>query len=380
MDLGKLHEDVCISINTPITKTPIIVDLQLFGEKTEKPTSKKKSDARKDGNVVKSKDLTSAIQLLAVLVGFNILKDGLSENVVKYTQTIFQLIAEPDRLSEIQFLMKVMRETIETLLIVILPILFISMATAVIVLYAQVGVLFTVKPIQPKLSKINPLSGFKRLFSLNSLVELAKSIIKASLLLLIAGTYLHGRKDEFFGLLHFNLGQILFVFWDVIYHLMIRVSIFLIVVGVLDYMFKRWKNEKDLRMTKQEVKDEYKQSEGDPKLKAKIKQKQREMAVSRMMQEVPKADVIITNPTHYAVAVLYDPDKNDAPMVVAKGKNLIAQRIKDIANDNDIPIVENKPMARALYAQVEWGEVIPETLYHGVAEILAYVYRLKEKN
>ncbi len=375
MDLGKLYENVCVSI-----KTPLDVNLQLFGEKTEKPTSKKRQDARKDGNVVISKDLTGAIQLLAVLVGINMLKYGLSQDVVKYTRTIFQLIAEPDRLSEIQYLMKIMQETIFALLMVILPILGISMVTAVVVLYSQVGVLFTTKPLVPKLSKINPISGFKKMFSLNALMELAKSILKAALLLIIAGTYLLSRKSELFTLLHLNIGQITAILWDVVYNLMLRVVLFLIVIGVADYVYKRWKNTKDLRMTKQEVKDEYKQVEGDPKLKAKIKQKQREVSLGRMMQEVPKADVIITNPTHYAVAVLYDPDKNDAPMVIAKGKNLIAQRIKDIAGEHDIPIVENKPMARALFAQVEWGEVIPETLYHGVAEILAYVYKLKEKN
>ncbi len=382
MDLGKLHENVYLSRMTTFSKTvPLTVNLQLFGEeKTEPATSKKRREAREKGQVVQSKELTGAIQLLAVLVGINILKEDLSDKVIKFCRNVFDIIAEPDRLSEIQFFTKLMNEIVFVFLKVVLPILGIAMVSALVMLYFQVGILFTVKPLMPQLSKINPISGFKKLFSLRSLVELAKSIVKASLLLIIAGSYLMGRKNDFLTLFDMNIGQIFITMWDVIFNLVIRVAAFLIVMGILDYAYKHWQNEKDLRMSKKEIKDEYKMTEGDPQLKGKIKQKQREISMGRMMQEVPKADVIITNPTHFAVAVLYEPDENDAPMVIAKGKDLVAQRIKDIAAEHDIPIVENKPMARALFAQVEWGNVIPESLYHGVAEILAYVYNLKKKD
>ncbi len=376
MDMGKLYEDVYIS-----RVMPLKVNLQLFsGEKTEPATAKKRREARENGQVVQSKDLTSAVQLLAVLIGINILKDDLSQKVVQFSRNIFNMIAEPDRISDIPLFMNLMKEILFLLLRVILPILGIALASALIMLYFQVGILFTVKPLMPKLSKINPIAGFKKMFSLRSVVELVKSLLKASLLLIIAGSYLMSRSNDFLTLFDLSIGQIFVFMWDVIFNLVIRAGIFLIVIGIADYVYKRWQNEKDLRMSKQEIKDEYKMTEGDPQLKGKIKQKQREISMGRMMQEVPKADVIITNPTHFAVAILYDPDTNDAPMVIAKGKDLVAQRIKDIAGEHDIPIVENKPMARALFAQVEWGEVIPENLYHGVAEILAYVYSLKKKD
>lgn len=181
-------------------------------------------------------------------------------------------------------------------------------------------------------------------------------------------------------MLELDFGSIVEEMWTLTFGVVIRCSVLLFVIAVFDFAFKKWKNKKELMMSKQEIKEEYKQSEGDPQLKAKIKEKQRSMAMSRMMQEVPKADVIITNPTHFAVALRYDPALGDAPLVTAKGQDLIAQNIKRIATENDVPIVENKPLAQTLYKSVEIGSRIPTDLFEAVAEVLAYVYSLKKKS
>ena len=357
------------------------VNLQHFGgEKTEKATSKKRREAKNKGQVVQSKDLGAAVSLLAVFFGIDLLKESLIENVVEYFQVISIAMEKPDQLSEVSFIMGIMGLTFKTILATAMPVLLIALVTGVAMAYLQVGVLFTVKTLQLKLDKINPINGFKRLFSIRSLVELAKSVLKASLLLYITVSYLLGRQNEIITLLELNIWQIAAIMWDLTFNLMLRSVIFLLVLGVGDYAYKIWQNEKDMMMSKQEIKDEYKMTEGDPQLKGKIKQKQREISMGRMMQEVPQADVIITNPSHFAVAINYDPDKSDAPKVVAKGKDLIAKNIKKIAEENDVPIVENKPLARALYAEVELGAFIPEELFHAVAEVLAYVYKLKKSS
>ena len=286
----------------------------------------------------------------------------------------------PDQLSEASYTLKLLGFSFQTILMVGMPIMLIAMVTGVVLSYLQVGVLFTTKTLQPKLDKINPINGFKRLFSIRSLVEMVKSILKATVLLYITGSYLVTRQTDILKVFDMNVYQITALLWDIVFNLMLRAVILLLVLAVLDYAYKRWQNEKDMMMSKQEVKDEYKMTEGDPQLKGKIKQKQREISMGRMMQEVPKADVIITNPSHFAIAVKYDPDEADAPRVIAKGKDLIAKNIKKIADENEIPIVENKPLARALYAEVEIGDFIPEELYHAVAEVLAYVYKLKKSS
>jgi flagellar biosynthetic protein FlhB len=287
---------------------------------------------------------------------------------------------QPDEIAETSRMLKVMGFTFETILLTSLPLMLVALVAGVTMAYLQVGVLFTLKPIQPKLDKINPINGFKRLFSIRSLVELLKSVLKATLLLYITGSYIVARQNELLTVFSLSITQIVGLMWDIVFNLMLRAVMVLLLLAVLDYAYKRWQNEKDMMMSKQEIKDEYKMTEGDPQLKGKIKQKQREISMGRMMQEVPGADVIITNPTHYAVAVQYDPDRADAPKVIAKGKNLIAKNIKKIAEENDIPIVENKPLARALYAEVELGAFIPANLYHAVAEVLAYVYKLKKSS
>jgi flagellar biosynthetic protein FlhB len=207
-------------------------------------------------------------------------------------------------------------------------------------------------------------------------VELVKSVSKASALLYIAISYVFSHLKELLITLEVLPLQSIGIMWNIAYGIVLRCSVFLLVVAIFDYIYKTWKNSKDLMMTKQEIKDEYKQSEGDPKLKAKIKEKQRAFAMGRMMQDVPKADVVITNPTHFAIAIKYDANLSAAPLVLAKGQDLIAMNIKRIATENEVPIVENKPLAQMLYKTVEVGDIIPPDLYEAVAEVLAYVYKL----
>lgn len=353
-------------------------NLQQFGEKTEEATPKKRRDARKKGQVVQSKDLTSSIQIFLVFTSIHMFKGLVFDQTKKFYLTIMNIAEQQDTYFTLPGVSRILGEMFITILICSLPFLLVALISGVLLNYFQVGFLFTTETLKFKLDKINPISGFKKLFSLRSLVELAKSVLKASLVLFLAFSYINGKKELLLEIVNYPLMQMLTILWNMVYNVIVRCCLVLVVLGIFDYYYKIWQNNKDLKMTKQEIKDEYKQSEGDPQLKAKIKEKQRMMAMGRMMQEVPKADVIITNPTHYAVAVKYDASLSPAPMVVAKGQDLIAQNIKKIGQENDVQIVENKPLARLLYAEVEIGSPIPPQLYEAVAEVLAYVYSLKK--
>ena len=317
--------------NTAAYKNSIIkFDLQQFGEKTEKATPKKKRDARKKGQVVQSKDLTSSIQILVVFTVLNFLLRYIANTVVNFYNVVMNFITFGDSYFTLPGISSLLGEMLLIILKGSLPLLLVALATGLMLSYMQVGFLFTTETLKWKLDKINPIEGFKRLFSLKSLFELVKSVLKATLILIFAFNYLSSKR----------------IMWDLTYGVVLRSCIVLILLGIFDYVYKRWQNSKDLKMSKQDIKDEYKQSEGDPQLKGKIKEKQRQMAMSRMMQDVPSADVIITNPTHFAVAIKYDVSKNPSPFVVAKGRDLIAQNIKKIAKENKVEIVENKPLAR----------------------------------
>lgn len=356
-------------------------NLQLFSEeKTEEPTSKKIRDAREKGQIAQSKDLNGAVSLLAVFVSISLLSDYFIENLLAYLNFTTELMVDTSALFTSSGIGQFFNETIITILKLSLPMLFIALISGVLASYVQVGFIFTVETIKPKFDKINPIKGFKNMFSTRSLVEMVKSIAKAILITYTAISYIMNHIRELLTTLELEAGQIVLVMWELIYGVVLRCSFILFVIAVLDFAFKKWKNKKDLMMSKQEVKQEYKQSEGDPQLKARIKEKQRAIAMSRMMQEVPKADVIITNPTHFAIALRYDIGLGDAPLVVAKGQDLIAQNIKRIALENDVPIVENKPLAQTLYKTVDIGGFIPADLYEAVAEVLAYVFSLKKKS
>ncbi len=356
------------------------VNLQFFqGEKTEKATPKKKREAREKGQVVQTKDIGASLALLGVIVFI----DFFIGFVYSYILEIYYYVNSYISSSSIEFTHTdahlVLMKALYTILFASMPFLLVALVIGLVSSYMQVGFLFTMEPLKFKFSKINPLKGFKRLFSIKSVAEMFKSIFKAAGVLYLSYQYLSSREDILFDVLNQDLSVSIAIMWDVIYDIAVRCALLLLFLAILDYAFKKWQNNKELKMTKQEVKDEYKQMEGDPFIKGKIKEKQRQMAMSRMMQEVPEADVVITNPTHFAVAIKYDADESAAPIVVAKGKDIVAFNIKKIAEENEVPIVENKGLARALYKSVEVGMEIPVELYEATADVLAYVYKINNK-
>lgn len=262
---------------------------------------------------------------------------------------------------------------------IVLPIFLVGFLVAFLSDYVQVRWKPTSKPLTPKFSKLDPIKGFKKIFSANAIVELVKSIAKILLILYVCYSYLKNRYEQIFLLYDMTLMQGINLIGKTVIDLGIRISIIYMIIAVADFAYQKIKFNKDMRMTKQEIKEEYKNQEGNPEIKGKIRQKMREVSQRRMMQALPQADVVITNPTHYAVAIKYDPDHSPAPIVIAKGEDFLAKRIKDIAKENDIEIVENKPLARMLYANVDIGEQVPPELYQAVAEVLAFVYHLKGK-
>ncbi|MFB6466655.1 flagellar biosynthesis protein FlhB [Cytobacillus sp. Hz8] len=354
----------------------ISLDLQFFaGEKTERATPKKRQDARKKGQVAKSQDINTAVGLLAIFLYLMFASSYLKEHIVNLFRFPFQKYMLMD-LTE-NNIQVISLDILKELALFLGPILLVAMVAGILSNYMQVGFLFSAEAIQFKLEKINPISGFKRIFSMRSIVELLKSILKISFVGFVTFTVLWSKKEEILVLSHKSIGAIMATLGNLTVQMGLFASGALLFLALLDFLYQKYDFEKNIRMSKQDIKDEYKNSEGDPLIKSKIKQRQREMAMRRMMQEVPKADVVITNPTHYAIALKYDEKKLEAPFVVAKGVDFMAQKIKLIAKENDVMTVENRPLARALYSQVEIGDAIPEEFFKAVAEILAYVYKTK---
>lgn len=355
------------------------INLQLFtGEKTEKATPKRRKDARQKGQVHQSKEINSAFVLICIFLAINFIHGYWYKEMGKFYNKILDYSSSVNELYTIRNVTLLSNEVLWTILKLALPLLLLSLAIGLICSYMQVGLLFTTKTLAIKLDKLNPISGLKRMFSLKSIVELVKSILKITVLLYATVSYLIKEYYNILNVFDMDIGQVVAYMWKVVLSLTMRCAIILLVLAVLDYYYKKWEFEKGLKMSKQEVKEEFKQTEGDPKVKSKIKEKQRQIAMRRMMQDVPTADVVITNPTHFAVALTYNNKGDSAPKVIAKGQDLIAQNIKRIANENDVPLYENKPLARKLFSTVEVGEFIPPDLYHAVAEVLAYIYSLKD--
>jgi flagellar biosynthetic protein FlhB len=352
-------------------------DLQLFaGEKTEEPTAKRKADARKKGQVGKSQEINAAFVLLAGFMVLKVLGGNAVAEIMNYSTYIYgNLNVDINEESIMQMFIGMIILLAKTSIPLMVFIMIIGLAMNL----AQVGLNFSTETISFDPNKLNPINGAKRMFSKRSLVELIKSLLKIIIIGYFIITYL---KDEVFQipkLIYMDIFAGLNKMSDTIFFLAFKIIGVFIIMAVLDFAYQKWQNLQDLKMSKQEVKEEFKQQEGDPKIKGKIRQKQRQMAMARMMQEVPQADVIVTNPTHFAVALKYQSGMS-APIVIAKGQDLVAQKIKEIARESKVPIVENKPLARALFAAVEIGAAIPQELYKAVAEVLAYVYRLKKKN
>lgn len=353
------------------------------GEKTEPATPKKLEDARKDGKVAKSKEMNNAITLLGLFVVLRVFLGNMGQQFLNLFDVIYNQLGAFSTMYEgampFATVQMIFRMVMLDILKLLFPFLVVSFLIAFIVDLVQVKWKPTGKPLQPKFSKMNPLNGIKRIFSSQSLVELLKSILKIAVIGIVVYTYMRGKANNLFILYDLTLYQAVGLVGSMVMDLGIRISAFYLVIAFLDLAYQKWKFNDDMKMTKQEVKDEYKNQEGDPQIKGQQKARMREASRRRMMQKLPEADVVITNPTHYAVAVKYDPDSMDAPYVIAKGADYMAQKIKEVARENSIEIVENKPLARMLYANVDVDQAVPPELYQAVAEVLAFVYHLQGK-
>lgn len=348
-----------------------------FQEKTEPATARKREKARNKGQVAKSPEISSALTLLAGVIILRLLAPGFYQHLSGLMIGLFRNVSQ----------FEITEDNIRGYLIVgilgiakiIGPLLGGLVLVAVGSQQIQVGFLFTLEPLQPKFSQLDPVKGLSRIFSSKSFVKLLVSLIKLIIIGTVAYLTIKAQLNNFLPLLDMSVGQILIFMGRLIFLLTIRVSLAMLFLAMADYAYQKWEYEKSLRMTKKEVEDERKELEGDPKIKARIRSIQRRMAKQRMMDEVPKADVVITNPTSLAIALKYDAGSSSAPLVIAKGARLLAERIKEIAESHDIPIVENKSLAQALYKSVEIGYEIPDAFYRAVAEVLSYVYQLGKK-
>lgn len=352
------------------------------GEKTEPATEKKLREAREEGKVAKSKELTAAVSLIVLFLSLKIfvgyVGERLAGSFASFYGKIPELVSESGGVFTLNACKNLMNQAIINIILVVLPFMLIGLVVAVLVSILQVGWKVTAKPMKPDLNKFNPLNGFKRMFSKDSLFELFMVIIKIALISYVAYSSIKDHQNELLLIYDIQLKQAIALMGDIIINTGLKIALVYLIVGIADYIYNRHKFNEDMKMTKQEVKDEFKNTEGDPQIKGRQRQRMREASQRRMMQDVPKADVIITNPTHYAVAIQYDTTVAKAPVVLAKGENYLAQKIKEVARENHIEIVENKPLARMLYANVNIGAEIPPELYQAVAEVLAMVYNLKK--
>ena len=344
-------------------------------DKTEQPTPKKRDDARKKGQVAKSRDLSSVVVLMAGLGIMYMFGPYMHFHIITMMENTFSTDVSTWGVAEVS---QLGREVVREFLLILAPILAGVFVVGFAAAASQVGFYFSWESAAPKFSKINPISGLGRMFSKQALVELAKSLAKLFIVGFIAYLTIEAEMENLILLGQMDAANTLVYVLMTTLKLFVRVGIIMVFVAVLDYAFQKWNHEQQLKMTRQEVKDEYKQTDGDPMVKARIRRIQMEAARRRMMEEVPKADVVVTNPTHLALAIKYNAFKMNAPTIVAKGAGVVAQKIKEVARENDVPIVENKELARALYKVVDIGDEVPIALYEAVAEVLAYVYGLKQ--
>lgn len=349
------------------------------GEKTEKATPKRRRDERKKGNVLMSRDVVAVATLFAsyaaLRFGLPMIADAMT-GLMRYCIGLTGSVptggasAIGTELSE-QSVMALARS-------VALP-LIATVLAAVIATFAQTKLLVSFETLKPKFSRLSPMQGIKRLFSLKSMVEALKGVIKITILIILIYRFVSGSMLEFAQYLSSDLGVAIVSMMELGLQLILQVGAAFLVLSFFDYLYQWWEFERQLKMTKQEIKEEYKQTEGDPQIKGKIREAQRRMSQTRMMQAVPGADVVIRNPTHFAVALRYKPGQDLAPIVVAKGQDEVALRIVAVAEEHHVAVVENKPLARALYAETEIGRAIPAEQYGPVAEVLVYIYKLNNK-
>lgn len=351
------------------------------GEKTEDATEKKLKDARKDGKVVKSKELTAAFDLIVLFLVLKIFMSYLGDKMVGIYTSTFSSMHEFVEINQngvsAQAATGVIYNALMQWMLMVLPFFIFGVSVTLLISIIQVGWEITAKPMEPKLSKFNPISGFKRIFSKDSLFELFKSIVKIAVIFYIAYTSIKDDADKLYILYEISLNQAVALVGSIILDVGLKIGIVYLLVGIADWVYQKRKFKNDMKMTKQEVKDEFKNTEGDPQIKGRQRRKMQEASQRRMMSDVPQADVIITNPTHLSVAIKYDPETGVAPRVIAKGEDFVAMKIREVAREHNIEIVENKPLARMLYHNVDIGAEIPPELYQAVAEVLAMVYHMK---
>lgn len=361
-------------------------DLQLFakdgegGEKTEEPTTKKLNDARNKGQAAKSKELTTAVSLFIFFISIKLFIGFVGNRLLSAYQYLYSSITKcTDNEFTLQLACSLLGNVIQIVVLTALPFLVFSFISAFVTEVAQVKWKISYEPLKPKFDKFNPVSGVKRLFSKDKIVDLLTSIFKILVIIFVVYDFLKDRWSMVFNMYSYTLFQAIELIGNTVIDVGIRISIFFLIIAAADWRYRKWKFHEDMKMTKQEVKDEYKNAEGDPKIKSQQRARMQQASQRRMMNALPQADVVITNPTHLAVALLYDKTKYEAPIVIAKGADFLAAKIKDVAKENNIEIVENKPLARMLYHNVDIGAQIPPELYQMVAEVLAYVYNIKGK-
>jgi flagellar biosynthetic protein FlhB len=349
-------------------------------ERTEQATPRRRSKARQEGQVSKSQDLSMAATLTASFVTIYVFAPMVGEKLRAVAVTTFSNLNphQVDNQNFIGFLSKYIWIMID----ILLPIMICMMIAGIAINYYQVGPLFSTKSVTPNLSKLSPetiIKGFKKFFQLKSFIELGKSLIKGGIVAGVGYSVYHKREHELIGLLGADIMMSLSVIGSILFEMMMQICIILFILGIADRKYQNYEYEKSIKMTKQEVKDERKNAEGDPKIKSKIRGIQMQFAMQRMMGSVPTADVVVTNPTHYAIALRYDTSKAPAPQVIAKGVDYVAFKIREIAEHNKIPIIQDPPLARTLYKIVPLDGLIPAELYVAVAEVLAMVYKSGKK-
>jgi len=346
-------------------------------EKSEAPTSRRIQEARKKGDVAKSMEVPSAAVLLASLLTLYYTSDFMLGHffllLKYYLGNLHSISITPNNMTVLT------RESMLQTGLIVAPVMGVIFVTALVANYAQVGILFTTEKLMPKFDKISPIQGFSRLFSKQALANMVKSVGKLVIIGYVSYTEIKKALPGILQLMDQEPALILSFMAKIAFWIFLKSALIIAVLAAMDYAFQRWQFMEKMKMTKQEIKDEAKQTEGDPHVKGRIRSIQMQMARQRMMSEVPKADVVITNPTRLAIALRYDALAMAAPTVLAKGAGVIAQRIREIAQEHSIPLVEDKPLAQALYKNVGLGETIPENLFQTVAEVLAYVYNVKRK-
>lgn len=369
--------DILDTILKSLPATSLVLIFADDGDKTEEATPKRKSDARKKGQVPKSKDVGLAFTMIACTMTIMLFSGSVVGNLKDYMTEVLQsgILDEVSNLNINYIVKNIIGKALTSVLPITIPIMIAGISAS----FMQTGFLITKEGLKPSLQKLNPINGFKNMFSKRSVADLLKNIVVVSILSYIGYKYVVSNYDSILQISNAYLPSLGEDIKKIITGIFTQITLVLIVIAAIDYFVQFKFNQKDMKMSKQEVKEEYKQMEGDPQIKSKIKQKQREIATRRMMAQVPDATVVITNPTHLAIALKYEEGVTQAPKVVAKGADLVALKIKEIAKENDVPIMENKPLARMLFKEVEIDQQIPQDMYEAVAEILAMVYKLKSK-